>query len=73
VTHDKLDSFGLEYRYISRYLQGMMSYEDMIEELAIKSRQFAKRQMTWLKRDQSIEWFNREDKHIVDVVKEYLG
>jgi len=51
----------------------MMSYEDMIEELAIKSRQFAKRQMTWLKRDQSIEWFNREDKHIVDVVKEYLG
>lgn len=73
VTHDKLDSFGLEYRYISRYLQGQMGYEDMIEELSIKSRQFAKRQMTWLKREQSIKWFERGDKHIVDVVKDYLG
>ncbi|MCB9818627.1 tRNA (adenosine(37)-N6)-dimethylallyltransferase MiaA [Candidatus Nomurabacteria bacterium] len=73
ITHDKLDSFGLEYRYISRYLQGKMEYEDMIDELTIKSRQFAKRQMTWLKRDQTIKWFERGDKHIVDVVKEYLG
>lgn len=73
ITHEKLDSFGLEYRYISRYLQGLLKYEDMIEELTIKSRQFAKRQMTWLKRDQTIKWFERGDKHIVHVVKEYLG
>lgn len=73
ITHEKLDSFGLEYRYISRYLQGLLKYEDMIEELTIKSRQFAKRQMTWLKRDQTIKWFERGDKHIVHVVKDYLG
>ena len=73
VTHEKLDSFGLEYRYISRYLQGKMEYEEMIGELTIKSRQFAKRQMTWLKRDQTIKWFERGDKHIADVVKDFLG
>ena len=73
VTHDKLDSFGLEYRYISRYLQGLMQYEEMIEELSNKSRQFAKRQMTWLKRDGTIKWFKRDDKHIMHVVKDFLG
>lgn len=73
VTHEKLDSFGLEYRYISRYLQGKVEYKDMIDELTIKSRQFAKRQMSWLKRDQTIKWFERGDKHIADVVKDFLG
>ncbi len=73
VTHDRLESFGLEYRYISRYLRGRLKYEDMIDELTNKSRQFAKRQMTWLKRDSNIKWFKREDKHIFDVVKDFLG
>jgi len=58
VTWEQLDSFGLEYRYISRHLQGTMSKETMIEELSTKTRQFAKRQRTWLKRDKSIIWLH---------------
>jgi len=73
VTHAKLESLGLEYTYLSRYLRGDLSLETMISELAIKSRQFAKRQLTWLKRDSTIHWFNRDDKHIIDVVKAFLG
>jgi len=57
VTWERLDSFGLEYRYIARYLQGTITREIMIEELSVKTRQFAKRQRTWLKRDKSIIWF----------------
>ena len=57
VTWERLDSFGLEYRYIARYLQGTITREIMIEELSAKTRQFAKRQRTWLKRDKSIQWF----------------
>ena len=57
VSWERLDSFGLEYRYIARYLQGTITREIMIEELSVKTRQFAKRQRTWLKRDKSIIWF----------------
>ena len=56
VTWERFDSFGLEYRYISKYLQGSLTLEAMTDELALKSRQFAKRQLTWLKRDTSIVW-----------------
>lgn len=72
LTHERLESFGLEYRYISRYLQGFLTKEEMVNELTNKSRQFAKRQMTWLKRDKSIKWFSYEDSRIVKVVKEFL-
>ena len=47
---------GLEYRSIANYLQGQMTKEEMIEELAAKTRQFAKRQRLWLKHDPTIQW-----------------
>ncbi len=72
VSHERLESFGLEYRYISRYLRGLLDYEAMVEELAIKTRQYAKRQITWLKRDKTIHWFQRNDPKIFDIVKEFL-
>jgi len=56
VSWERLDSFGLEYRYIARYLQKTITKETMIEELSTKTRQFVKRQRTWLKRDKSIIW-----------------
>lgn len=61
VTHERLESFGLEYRYISRHLRGLMDFDTMVSELETKIRQFAKRQYTWLKRDQSIVWVDPKD------------
>lgn len=61
VTHERLESLGLEYRYISRYLRGIMDYDTMVVELETKIRQFAKRQYTWLKRDTSIVWVDPRD------------
>ena len=72
ITHDRLDNFGLEYRYISRYLQGELDYDAMVQELSVKSRQFAKRQMTWLKRDNEIKWFERGDSEIFAVVEGFV-
>jgi tRNA dimethylallyltransferase len=65
VTHKRLESFGLEYRYISRYLQGQLPYDDMVTELETKIRQFAKRQYTWLKRDSDILWVNPHDEALI--------
>lgn len=73
VTHERLESLGLEYRYLSRYLRGLIEYEPMIEELTIKSRQFAKRQLSWLKRDQSIKWFEKDEtEKIFQEVQKFL-
>lgn len=72
ITHERLESFGLEYRYISRHLRGLMEYDEMVSELAVKTRQFAKRQMTWLKRDKTIQWFAKSDSGIFDMISEFL-
>jgi tRNA dimethylallyltransferase len=72
VTHDRLEAFGLEYRYLSRWLRGLLTRDQMIEELTTKSRQFAKRQLTWLKRDDSIRWFDNKDRSITATVESFL-
>ena len=50
LSWKKLEDFGLEYKYISQYLQKKISLQVMKEKLAIASGQFAKRQMTWFRR-----------------------
>jgi tRNA dimethylallyltransferase len=73
VTPLRLHDLGLEYRYVSLYLQDKIDYETMVTELETKIRQFAKRQLTWLKRDGSILWFdpaNREE--IFSTVEHFL-
>ena len=47
VPAGRLLSYGLEYRYVTLYLQGELTYEEMRRKLAIEIHRFAKRQMTW--------------------------
>jgi tRNA dimethylallyltransferase len=50
VGWERLDSFGLEYRYIALYLQGKLTWEEMFQTLNTRIHQFAKRQVTWFRR-----------------------
>jgi tRNA dimethylallyltransferase len=50
VSFEKLDDFGLEYRYVAMYLQGQMNKNDMVQKLNSAIHQFAKRQETWFRR-----------------------
>lgn len=50
VSPERLLRYGLEYRHVTRYLQGECSYEEMFEKLYTDIRRFAKRQMTWFRR-----------------------
>ena len=50
VSWKRLESFGLEYKFVSWYLQEKIEYDEMVERLDIAIRQFAKRQMTWFRR-----------------------
>ena len=56
----RLEEFGLEYRYLALHLQGKMTLEEMIEKLKIEIWRYAKRQMTWFKKDEEIPWFRPE-------------
>jgi tRNA dimethylallyltransferase len=66
VSYARLETLGIEYKYISHYLQGSINYEMMCEEIELKSLQFAKRQMTWLKRDKSIVWIDPQNQNSID-------
>ena len=50
LSWQRLNSLGLEYRYLAWYLQGKLDYEEMIEQLTTASYRFAKRQKTWFRR-----------------------
>lgn len=49
VSAEALIRYGLEYKFVTQYLMGEISYDWMKEHLAIAIHQFAKRQMTWFR------------------------
>jgi tRNA dimethylallyltransferase len=67
----RLDSFGLEYRYISQYLQNLISFDEMKNKLNTAIHQFAKRQETWFRRMErkgiGIKWIQANE---YDLLKE---
>ncbi|MDO8496505.1 MAG: tRNA (adenosine(37)-N6)-dimethylallyltransferase MiaA [bacterium] len=58
ISHKRLQKFGLEYKWISLYLQNKISYEEMKENLYRDIIRYSKRQMTWFKRNKEIHWLN---------------
>ena len=56
LSWKRLEEFGLEYRFVAQYLQNKISYQEMIDKIQIESEHYAKRQMTWFKRDKKINW-----------------
>ena len=64
VSAEMLDYYGLEYRYVGKYIQKELSYDEMFSKLNIAIHQFAKRQMTYFRgmerRGVSIEWLDGE-------------
>jgi tRNA dimethylallyltransferase len=68
ISWKRLEEFGLEYRFIAKYLQKKISYEEMIERIQKESEQYAKRQMTWFKRDRRIYWIKNK-KEALNLIK----
>ncbi len=75
VSHERLQSLGLEYRFMSKYLLGEITREEMIEQLYRATVQFAKRQRTWFKRNKKIEWYHplKEREKIFQRVEKFLN
>ena len=62
IQPDDLIYYGLEYKYLTLYVIGKLTYEEMYQELEIAIHQFAKRQMTWFRgmerRGFTIHWMD---------------
>lgn len=78
ISPDDLIYYGLEYKYLTLYLTGKMTLDEMISGLEIAIHQFAKRQMTWFRgmerRGHHIHWlpYDMPDREFVDALKSLL-
>ena len=76
VSEEFLVKLGLEYKYLTWYLTGKIGYEQMVEELAAAIKRFAKRQMTWFRRDPRIIWLDMNEDPVSRasaLISEFLG
>jgi tRNA dimethylallyltransferase len=72
VSWKRLDDFGLEYRWVAKYLKKQINKEELFIELSRAIHHFAKRQLTWFRKRKDIIWIKNtiEAKKIVDT---FLG
>lgn len=65
IAPENLIYYGLEYKFVTEYVIGKTSYEEMFRQLEIAIHQFAKRQMTWFRgmerRGFTIHWIDALD------------
>ncbi len=67
VSWKRLDAFGLEYRWVSRWLRGEVDWPMMEASLLREIKQFARRQMVWWKRNPRITWISSPTQAISQV------
>jgi tRNA dimethylallyltransferase len=80
ISPEKLIFYGLEYKFITQYLMGELSYETMVERLNVAIHQFSKRQMTYFRKMErdglKINWLSNNlpfDKRIDELIKKIFG
>ena len=76
VSEEFLVKLGLEYKYLTWYLTGKIGYEQMVEELGSAIKRFAKRQMTWFRRDPRIIWLDMKEDPVSrasELITDFLG
>ncbi|MDK2823740.1 MAG: tRNA dimethylallyltransferase [Clostridia bacterium] len=67
---------GLGYKQLIMHLQGHLTLKDAVELIKRDTRRFAKRQLTWFKRDPRIYWINmdeNEEKEVINEILTYVG
>jgi len=71
--HENLPSIrAVGYRQVWDYLDGRLSYDDMVQKGIVATRQLAKRQITWLRSWKDLHWLESEDPQLVLTAMEHL-
>jgi tRNA dimethylallyltransferase len=73
LSWKRLEDFGLEYRFVSQYLQKKLTFEEMFTQLSYAIKHYSKRQMTWWKRNKEINWIEPDAKTASRLVAKFLS
>ena len=72
ITHERLNYFGLEYRFISKYLQKIYTKQEMFDKLNSAIHQFSKKQMTFFRRMEKrgikINWIDNNNINLIEKI-----
>lgn len=64
------------YKEVFEHLKGNFDFDTMVEKIKMHTRRYAKRQLTWFKRDKRIRWFNLDDyedsENLITTIIEYI-
>jgi len=71
LSWKRLEEFGLEYRFVAQYLQNKTSYQEMVNNIQKESEHYAKRQMTWFKREPPSPSGSGEPSKRINWIKNY--
>lgn len=69
--HFQLQCKGFGYKEVVEYLKGNIQKEEMIEKLKMETRRYAKRQLTWFRKNEEIYWLDGT-KNIKDNINNIL-
>lgn len=73
LSYQDLDYYGLEYKWVGRYLSGEIRKKELFDQLSIAIHQFAKKQMTWFRRMEKngfeINWLEATDSLEINLQK----
>ncbi|MCX6760469.1 MAG: tRNA (adenosine(37)-N6)-dimethylallyltransferase MiaA, partial [Candidatus Nealsonbacteria bacterium] len=69
ISFKKMEEFGLEYRYMALYLQKKITYDEFVSRLEKEIEHYAKRQMTWFKRNRRIHWIKNKKEAMKSIDK----
>ena len=72
LSWKRMEELGLEYRHVALYLQKKLTKERMIQKLNSEIYKYAKRQMTWFKRDKETKWFDASNKNLLHKVSKII-
>ena len=73
LSWKRMESLGLEYRFLAQFLQNKITKEKMLQGIDISSQQYSKRQMVWFKRNEKINWFEpKEQAKILKEVRKFI-
>lgn len=72
LSWQRIESFGLEYKWIAMYLQNKISKQDMLDGILQDSIKLAKNQNSWLKKEKDIYWIKNK-KEAEKLVKYFLN
>ncbi|MES2059671.1 MAG: tRNA (adenosine(37)-N6)-dimethylallyltransferase MiaA [Patescibacteria group bacterium] len=73
LSWKRMHELGLEYRYLALYLQNKITKSEMIEKLNTEIWHYAKRQMTWFKKNKEIVWMDpKKESQIFKTIQDFL-